>query len=54
MKANKGGICTGSRYAGKEMFARRGFVGEEWLDKGMNIRNQNGCKEGTCGRRMRR
>jgi len=24
------------------MFARRGFVREEWVDKGMNIRNQNG------------
>jgi hypothetical protein len=33
MKANKGGICTGSRHAGQKMFARRGFVGEEWVDK---------------------
>jgi hypothetical protein len=36
------------------MVDRRGFVGEEWVDKGMNITNQNGCKKGICGRRMGR
>ena len=41
MQANRGGICNGSRYSGKKMFARREFVREEWVDKGMNIRNQN-------------
>jgi hypothetical protein len=31
-----------SRYAGKEKSARRAFVREEWVKKGINVRNQNG------------
>jgi hypothetical protein len=42
MQANRGWVCTGSRYAGKKMCARRASLREETDNKGMNIRNQNG------------
>jgi hypothetical protein len=35
----------GSRYPGKRKYDRRAFVREEWVEKGINIRNKNGFTE---------